>query len=486
MLPLDPDTCFRAMKSRDARFDGRFYATVKTTGIYCRPICPAPNPKRKNVDFVPTAAAAEALGFRACLRCRPGAAPGSPDWRGSSALLSRALRRIHDGALNRGTLDDLSAQLDISSRHLARLFVEQLGATPTEFARTLRAHDAWRLLEQTKLTMTEVAFASGYGSLRSFNAEVQARFGRSPREVRKLAAPSAAASNRRLRMRLSYRPPLNWKTTLDYLRARAIPGVEYVDGECYRRTVLQEGQQGQVEVRQDSDGDALIFATDLPVSRGMPGLIDRVRTLFDLRADPEGVARDLGKARELKPMIAKHPGLRLMGAWDGFELALRAILGQQVSLKGARTLWSRIAKLCGERAQFDHPELSVIFPSPEQVLAAKPADFGCPKSRQGAILALAHAVVDGGLDLDPGADPVEARAKLLELPGVGPWTADYILMRGLQDPDAFPAGDLVLRKVLSRDGSPLSTRELEARSEAWRPWRGYAAMWLWNSTHDPS
>lgn len=483
---LDPDTCYRALVSRDTRFDGHFFAIVHTTGIYCRPICPAPKPKRKNVDFVPSAAAAETAGYRACLRCRPESAPGSPDWRGSSALVSRALRRIHDGAMNLGNLEDLSESLGVSSRHLSRLFHEELGATPLEFARTLRAHGAWKLIEQTDMPMTDVAFASGFGSVRSFNEEVRARFGVSPSKLRQRARNGRVSSTDSLQLTLGFRPPYPWDSVLDYLRTRAIPGVELVDGESYRRCVRQEGNHGVIEVRRAQSENCLSFSTTLPISRGLPGLIERVRGVFDLRADPHRIASDLGGAREMRPLIKRNPGLRLVGAWDGFELALRAVIGQQVSLKGAMTLLGRLVELCGDRVVGEDAQLSRVFPTPEQVIETDLSKLGMPGKRREAIRALARAVVEGDLDLDPGSDPETTRQTLVDLPGIGPWTADYILMRGLRHPDAFPAGDLVLRRALADEDETLSTRELERRSEAWRPWRAYAAMWLWKSMSERS
>ncbi|MFT7670071.1 MAG: AraC family transcriptional regulator of adaptative response / DNA-3-methyladenine glycosylase II [Planctomycetota bacterium] len=480
----DPDTCYRALVSRDGRFDGRFFATVKTTGIYCRPICPAPKPKRKNVDFVPTAAAAEVAGFRACLRCRPDSAPGSSDWLGSSALISRAIRKINDGALNLGSVKDLSEQLGITSRHLSRLFREELGASPLEFAQTLRAHGARRLLEQTGMKMTDVAFAAGYGSIRSFNAEMRTRFEHTPAELRKRAGVRSVPGECTIRLRIPYRPPLAWEAILAHLQVRSIAGVERVVNGTYQRTVRQEGASGRITVSNAAQSNALIVALDLPVSRGMTGLLERVRGLFDLRADPLQIADDLAGARELAPLIAKYPGLRVVGAWDGFELALRAILGQQVSLKGATTLLSRLATLCGDSVEFTDSGLAHLFPTPEQVVNADLSSLGVPRARITALKGLAQAVVTGWLDLDCGADPEQTRARLLEIAGVGPWTAEYILMRGLRNPDAFPAGDLVLRKALSKDTKPLSTRDLENRSAAWRPWRAYAAMWLWKGMAD--
>lgn len=475
----DPDTCYRALISRDARFDGRFFATVKTTRIYCRPICPAPKPKRRNVDFVPTAAAAEAAGFRACLRCRPNAAPGSPDWVGSSALVSRALRWIYDGGLNGGSVEKLSAHLGVTSRHLSRLFREQLGASPKEMGQSLRAHHACQLLEQTRLSLTDVAFSAGYGSLRTFNSELRRRFANTPAQLRARNQGGSDPGREVVELQIPFRSPFAWNACLEHLKVRAIAGVERVEAGIYERTVKQEGKKGLLRVSKVEDSDSLRVSLELPITRGLTGLMERVRGLFDLRADPVQIAQDLSGAEVLAPLIAKHPGLRVVGAWDGFELAVRAVLGQQVSLRGCTTLIGRLAGLCGEAFDCQTPGLERIFPTPEQVSSADLSKLGIPRSRQYALLGLAQAVVDGGLDLDPGADHVCTSRALLDIPGVGPWTTDYILMRGLRFPDAFPAGDLVLRKALSSGQKVMTAAQLEQRSQAWRPWRAYAAMWLW-------
>jgi AraC family transcriptional regulator of adaptative response / DNA-3-methyladenine glycosylase II len=481
-MELDFDTCYRALVSRDARFDGRFFATVRTTGIYCRPVCPAPKPRRRNVDFVASAAAAEARGFRACRRCRPECAPGSPECCGSSALLQRALRRLHAGALNEGSVTELAADVGLSARHLTRLFRQELGATPLEVAQTLRAHDARRLLEGTDMKLCDVAFAAGFGSVRSFNGELRARFGRTPGELRRLAGGGRPAAPGELSLRLTYRPPFSWRAALDYLGARAVRGVEFIDGDRYRRNVVLEDQPGWIEVAPAADAHGLRLTTNLAATRGLLAGIERVRALFDLRCDPLRVAGDLSRDGELAALIARHPGLRVYGGWDGFELAVRAVLGQQVSLAGARTLLGRLVEQCGTRLACEAEGLTHAFPCAAAVAEAELEGLGLPRSRATALRALAQAVRAGELDLEPGADPERARAGLLTLPGIGAWTAEYILMRALRDPDAFPDADLVLRKALARDGTLPSAGAVRRRSEAWRPWRAYAAMWLWKST----
>ncbi len=482
-MPLDPETCYRAFESRDARFDGRFFTAVRTTGIYCRPICPAPTPRRRNVEFVPSAAAAEARGYRACLRCRPDAAPGSPEWLGSSAQVARALRRIHDGALDADGVPALAASVGASARHLTRLFHDELGATPLEVARTQRAHAARRLVEDTALPMTEVAFAAGYGSLRSFNAEVRARFGFTPSELRAKRRAPGPLSDAPLALRLAYRGELDWNATLRYLAARAIPGVEQVDGERYRRSVRLGEARGWIEVATEATGGALLLTARIDGLRALPSLVERARGLFDLRADPAHIAEDLGADPALRSMALRLGAPRLLAGWDGFEVAVRAVLGQQVSVAAARTQLGRLVALCGDELESADALQGTthLFPTAQQIAEADLDAMRLPRARRATLRGLAEAVAGGDVDLSPGVDPVTTRAALLALPGIGPWTADYIALRGLRDPDAFPAGDLGLRKALAVGGDPIPARELERRSEAWRPWRAYAAMLLWRS-----
>lgn len=483
-MQLDPDTCYRAMASRDARFDGRFFAAVRTTGIYCRPICPARKPLRRNVDFYPSAAAAERAGFRPCRRCRPDASPGSPEWCGRSATLSRALRMIHEGALNGGSVETVAARLGVSARHLGRLFREHLGCSPLAMAQTVRTHFARKLIDETDLSMAEVAFGAGYRSVRRFNDAMKACFGQPPSALRDRARPrsgggAAAENGSSLHLRLAYRPPLFWDHLLGFLGARAIPGVEVVEHGAYRRTVLQEGHVGWLEVRPGDEPHTLLLSTSLPATRGIQGVVRRVRNLFDLSADPLRIEQDLARDGRLSRALARCAGIRVPGAWDGFELAVRAILGQQVTVKGASTLLGRLVTAHGRPAETGVPGLEHVFPTPEALAAADLSDLGVPRMRATALSALAEKVVEGGLDLDPSADPELTHRDLCALPGVGRWTADYVVMRALCDPDAFPVDDLVLRRAASTDGEPLAPGQLAERSEAWRPWRAYAAMVLW-------
>lgn len=464
-MDLDRDTCLRALASHDPRFDGRFYTAVRTTGIYCRPVCPARRPRPDNVEFHPTAAACEEAGFRPCRRCRPERAPDAPAF-GRTPAVARALRHIAAGALDTGTVTDLAARVGVGERQLARRFRAELGASPKAVARTKRAHLARRLLDETDLAMTELAYAAGYGSVRRFNDEVRAVFGRAPRELRR----AGTAPGPGLRLRLPYRAPLDLSRLLAFLGCRAIPGVEEVRDGAWRRAVHHAGARGTIEVRAGT-GDALELTLDAGLGRGLTGLVDRVRRLFDLAADPASVAADLARDPELAPRLARAPGLRVPGTWDGFELGVRAILGQQVTVRGARTLLGRLVVLASPDG---------LFPTPEEVLAADLASLGVPAARARAVTAFADAVAAGTLDLEPGADPDATRAALLALPGVGPWTAEYVALRALGDPDAFPAGDLALRKALA--GPTLSASALERRAESWRPWRAYAAQLLWSVT----
>ena len=475
-MALDPALCFQALASRDARFDGRFFAAVKTTGIYCRPVCPARKPLRRNVDFYPSAAAAELAGFRACRRCRPDAAPASPEWRGQSAVLCRALRLIHAGALNEGRVEQLARRVGVSARQLDRIFRAQLGAAPKAVGQSARAHLARRLLDETQLSMTEVAARAGFQSLRRFNASLLERFGAPPRELRRANKPLAPrGSGGELELRLSYRPPFDWRHLLAFLAARAIPGLERVGGGSYERALLWEGHEGSLALAPIAGRNALGLRLRLAAPKSLPGLVERVRDLCDLGADPLAIEQSLARDESLARALRAFPGTRVPGAFDGYELAVRAVLGQQVSVKGARTLLGRVVAACGPVVATGRPGLERAFPTPEAVLAADWSSLGVPRARTHALLELSRAVAQGELDLSPAADPPLVRARLCALPGIGPWTAAYISMRALRDPDAFPAGDLGLRKA----AGGASQSELEARSAAWRPWRAYAAMLLW-------
>jgi len=482
---LDPNTCERARQARDARFDGRFFIGVRTTGVYCRPVCPVKPPLARNVDFYSTAAAAEDAGFRPCRRCRPETAPGSPAWHGSSATVSRALRLIGEGSLDPAGVDQLAERLGIGSRHLRRLFARHLGASPVSVARTRRVHFARRLLDETDWPMAQIAGCAGFGSVRQFNDLMRRTFHRTPSELR---GASRSRDHSRdgeadgLALRLAYRAPFDWEQLAGFYASRAIPGVESVADGHYRRVVEIDGDTGSIDVSHDPRTRQLVLRVDGIGARALPQLVERVRRMFDLYADPRSIACDLAGDRDLAPRMKRLPGLRVPGAWDPFELAIRAVLGQQVSVRGATTLAGRLVETFGTPFEPSEPgraELTHRFPSPAALAEADVASIGMPGSRADTIRGLARAVASGELELGAPLGLDAAVEQLTGLPGIGPWTAHYVALRALGEPDAFPAGDLGLRKALSENGKPLAERALRERAERWRPWRGYAALWLW-------
>jgi AraC family transcriptional regulator of adaptative response / DNA-3-methyladenine glycosylase II len=479
-MQLDPRTCYRALRTRDARFDGRFFTAVRSTGVFCRPICPAPAPRFENCTFVPSAAAAREQGYRPCLRCRPEASPGTAVWLGTSAAVTRALRLIADGALDRGSVDDLASRLGLGGRHLRRLFLKHLGAPPLAVAQTQRVLFAKKLIDETGLPMTEIAAAAGFSSIRRFNDAVRSAYDRSPRELRRAAAE--APDRTALRLRLSYRPPLDWETLAGYLAVRATPGVESVRDGVYRRTIRIGDDHGWIAVRPVAGRDCLVVETHLPRWRGLPQVVERVRRIFDLNAEPREIAEHLARDPRLRVIVLRRPGVRVPGAWDGFELAVRAILGQQVSVKGATTTAGRLARAYGEPLPGNaRPAgLDLLFPRPQALARAGMERVGLTRAKANAIRALSRAVAAGELVLDAAGDPEETVGKLRRLPGIGDWTAQYVAMRALDCPDAFPANDLGLRQALRNGSDRLPRgREVEALAERWKPWRAYAAVILW-------
>jgi AraC family transcriptional regulator of adaptative response / DNA-3-methyladenine glycosylase II len=467
-VTLDSDVCYRAVAGRDRRFEGRFVVAVKTTGIYCRPGCPAPIPKRVNVRFYAHAAAAEAEGFRPCRRCRPDASPDTPAWNGTAATVTRAMKLISAGALDdEGDLEALAARLGIGARHLRRLFAAHVGASPVVVAQTRRVHFARRLVDETDLPMAQVALSAGFSSTRRFNDSFRRTFRRSPSEVRghRGGAPAVA-----LRLRLPYKPPFDWDSAIRFLRPRAIPGVETVGPDAWRRNVRIEGLPATLEVRPGGDR-ALELEVRAPGSVDLLPVVEKVRRVFDLGADPLRISESLARDRRLASRVRTRPGLRVPGAWCGFELAVRAVLGQQVSVAAATTLAGRIAERWGDPV----PGGGLLFPLPATLADARVERAGVTGARAATIRAIGCAVADGTLAFDdlPGLEASVER--LTGLPGVGPWTAHYIAMRAFGEPDAFPASDLGLRKALGG----ISAGALEAMSERWRPWRSYAAMHLW-------
>ncbi|MEV0233295.1 Ada metal-binding domain-containing protein [Nonomuraea sp. NPDC050786] len=456
-LELDFDSCYRAVSARDARFDGRFYTAVTTTHIYCRPICPARTPSSRNVRFYRHAASAEAAGFRPCKRCRPELSPGDPGWDIRGDLVGRALRLIDDGAADDDGVAGLAKRLHITERHLHRLFVAELGVGPLAVARTKRLLLAKQLLTETGLPVTEVAFASGFGSVRQFNATMRETYGFTPSELRATAGPRV--SDATLRLRLHRREPYDVEGVFAFLAARAIPGLEVASLTSYERAV----PGGTITLTPRRDHIALDVVVD--DTRQLARIVGRCRRLLDLDADPGAIAEILG-GTSLGPLVAARPGLRVPGAFDGFELAVRAVVGQQISVAGARTILSRIV------ARAPGP----LFPTPAELLDTDLTGLGLTNRRIATLKHLADRLAIGHIDLDGGQDPAEAVAALLEVPGIGPWTASYIALRALRDPDAWPAGDLVLRKRMACLGIP------DDHIERWRPWRAYAALHLWSSS----
>lgn len=481
--------CERARLARDSRFDGQFFVGVITTGIYCRPICPAVAPKSENVSFYASAAAASEAGYRPCLRCRPECAPGTPAWSGTSTTVRRGLRLIAGGALDDGDVEDLSNRLGVTSRHLRRLFTKHLGASPLAVAHTQRLHFAKRLLDETVLPMGHISSAAGYGSIRRFNDTFKKTYGRTPGELRKFGDKAAeVADAATLSVRLPYRKPFSWPAMLEFFAGRATPGVENVEGDTYRRTISIGGKHGVISIRPQEGSPYLTLTLSSVDTGALFEIVQRCREIFDLDAPIGEIATTLKRDESLKALIKKSPGIRVPGAWDGFELTIRAILGQQISVKAATTLAGRIADQYGDKLDLPcetvGPDLHRIFPGPERMMRARLNSIGLVKSRAETIRRVANAVVRGDLNFDVAQEPEEFCASLTSIKGVGDWTAEYIAMRVLKNPDAFPSTDLGLLKGLNaiegRDGQATSA-ELIRRAEAWRPWRAYAALLIWSS-----
>ncbi len=482
-MQLDHAACYRAIQARDARFDGQLFTGVKTTGIYCRPICPARTPHAENVVFYASAAAAQAAGLRPCLRCRPEASPDLAAWRGTSNTVSRALALIETGALDAADVGGLADRLGMGERQLRRLFRQHLGASPIAVAQTRRVLLAKQLIHETRLPMAEVAMAAGFGSIRRFNETFLALYARPPSALRRGGAEISAQDGGGLSLRLAYRPPYDWDAIIGFLRLRAIPGVESVEAGCYARSIAIGQDRGVLMVRPAA-GNRLAVDIYFPRLSALPTIIARVRRLFDLAADPVAIGAQLGRDAALAPLLAARPGLRVPGAWDGFELAIRAILGQQISVAAATALAGKIAAAHGEVLPAEMQGLAAgvthVFPQPAALAGAELA--GMPRKRAAALSSLAAAVLADPLVLSARRSLDTAIAQLKALPGIGEWTAQYIAMRELREPDAFPHGDIGLMRALAdADGRRPSAGELLARAEAWRPWRAYAALHLWTA-----
>jgi AraC family transcriptional regulator, regulatory protein of adaptative response / DNA-3-methyladenine glycosylase II len=476
---IDQDTSYRAVSSRDARFDGVFFTAVRTTGIYCRPSCPATTPKRQNVHFYPTAAAAQGAGYRACRRCRPDAVPGSPAWNVRADLVGRAMRMIGDGVVDREGVAGLASRLGYSERHLTRELVAELGAGPQALARSQRAHTARLLLQTTDLSATDAAFAAGFASVRQFNETMQAVYGLTPTELRQKPGRRAAVPGT-IPLRLAHREPLDAAHLFDFLGLRAVPGVEEVTTgpgglRSYRRTLALPGGPGVAEVDEPRGRQGwLDCRLRLNALRDLTTAVQRLRALFDLDADPDAVDRALSADPCLTPLVAARPGLRSPGHVDPAELAVRAVLGQQVTVAAARTLAGRLAERYGEPLPVPSGGLTRLFPSSAALAEAADQDLAMPRARQRAVRGLCAALASGAVDLSPGVDREQAAADLLALPGIGPWTVAYVRMRALGDPDAYLPNDIGVRDGLRAVRAP---DDLDPNS--WRPWRSYAVHHLW-------
>ena len=474
---LDSEQCDRARLARDARFDGLFFTAVKSTGIYCRPVCPAPAPRPENVCYYPSAAAASAAGYRPCLRCRPELSPQAQQRLGEG-VVQRALALMAEGFLQNHSVQALAHQLELSARQLQRQFLQQLGATPVQVYATQRLLLAKQLLTETVLPITQVALAAGFNSLRRFNAAFLEGCGMAPTALRHQRGSMEGGE---LELRLGYRPPLDFSAMLAFLRRRAIPGIEQVDEHGYRRVL---GTTTLIHVFADPRRPELRLRIGATDPRTIPEIVRRVRRMFDLDAELNAVHATLMHEPLLARAIACRPGLRVPGGWDGFEVAVRAILGQQVSVAGATTLAARLVEHHGEHHQGMPTGLDRRFPTPQQLSDAPLEQIGLPRTRATTIRSLAHAVADGRLQFGAGQRLDEFVARCTALPGIGTWTAHYIAMRALAHPDAFPAGDLILQQVLGHPGH-LSERAAEVRSQTWRPWRSYAVVHLWHLAPTP-
>jgi AraC family transcriptional regulator of adaptative response / DNA-3-methyladenine glycosylase II len=483
---LDFDACYRAVHSRDARFDGVFFIGVTSTGIYCRPSCPAMTPKRENVRFYRSAAEAQAAGFRACRRCRPDVAPGSPEWNVRADLAGRAVRLIADGTVEREGVGGLAARLGYSERQVHRTLLDEVGAGPLRLARAQRAHTARILLETTDLPVTELCFASGFASVRQFNDTMRAIYANTPSELRARSRrrPSMTPITGAIQLRLAYRRPADLSSLLDFLAARAVPGVEEVDGRTYRRSLVLPHATGVVELTPD-DGH-LAATLRLTDHRDLAAAVARCRRLFDLDADSAAIDLALSADEVLAPLVARSPGRRLPGAAHGTELAVRAVLGQQVSVAAARSIAGRLVVEYGKPLDAPIGGVTHAFPTAEALAEIDPAAFPMPRTRQRTLHELVSRLADGRVRIDAGVDWDETERKLLEVPGIGPWTAGYVRMRALGDPDVFLATDLGVRQGMARAGLALDDpRAAEAAADRWRPWRSYAQLHIWSLLNQP-
>jgi AraC family transcriptional regulator of adaptative response / DNA-3-methyladenine glycosylase II len=482
-MSQDGHSLYKALTARDARFDGIFFVGVATTGIYCRPICPAKTPKHANCRFFDSPQEAEQAGFRPCLRCRPELAPGNAPVDDSKRIAHMIAQRIEEGMFGDDDgLESIAGQFELSSRQIRRIIRKELGVPPIQLLLTRRLLLAKQLLTETRLPVTEIAFASGFASLRRFNDAFSGRYGMPPTRLRENAAEDVGAITgaETSVLHLSYRPPYDWSGVLAFLKARAVQGVERVSEDAYARTVNLGHRKGWISVAQSKKKNALLLEFAHGLTPVLPALLSRVRDLFDLNARPDIITAHLGQDAILGPLAKANPGLRVPGAFSGFEIGLRAILGQQVTVKSATTLAGRLAAAFGEPIATPYPELNRLTPSPARLAKASVDDVarhGIVAARCRGIIALAGAEVTGGVSLETGIhrSPEDTIRRLAELPGIGQWTAHYIAMRALRWPDAFPKGDVALLKALGG----LTAKQADALSQAWRPWRSYAVLHLW-------
>lgn len=465
-LTYNKEEFYRAHLARDPRFDGKFFVAVKTTMIYCRPVCPARKAQLKNLEFFIHAVQAEEAGFRPCLRCRPETAPGSTAWIGTSAIVQRAIRMMDCFALEELSIQDLAKKLDIGERWLRELFQQQVGASPQSILMSKKLDTARNLLDKSSLSITEIAFSSGFQSIRRFNDAFKTRFQKTPSAIRK-----EPVADGKLRFQLCYRPPYAWNETIGFFKNRAISKLELVEDNSYQRLITYGDIRGWFKATH-CEKNKIEVEFKLNKSANILEFVARLKNIFDLDSDPMAIESCLQEDKKLKPFLTQHRGLRIAGCWDGFELAVRAVVGQKISVKAARTILSRIVEICGEKQTLDSSlQLERFFPTPENILAADLSQIGLPGSRVETLKALAHETINNNLVLDGTADFDNTCRKLLSIKGIGPWTVEYISMRALRNPNAFPETDLEIQKKISR---------LQLDPEKWIPWRAYGAILLWN------
>ncbi|MGW7428567.1 AlkA N-terminal domain-containing protein [Streptomyces sp. NPDC054861] len=492
-MHTDTERCVRAVRSKDARFDGVFFTAVLTTRIYCRPSCPVVPPKAENMVFHPSAASCQRAGFRACKRCRPDTSPGSPEWNVRADAVARAMRLIQDGVVDREGVPGLAARLGYSTRQIERQLLAELGAGPLALARAQRAQTARLLIETTAMPMAEIAFAAGFASIRTFNDTVREVFALAPGELRarvggprpggSRASAGAPATPGVLALRLPYRAPLNPSNLFGHLAATAVPGVEEWRDGAYRRTLALPHGHGIVALAPRPDHIACRLSLTDP--RDLTHAISRCRWMLDLDADPVAVDEQLSRDPQLAPLVERAPGRRVPRTVDAAEFAVRAVLGQQVSTAAARTHAARLVTAHGVPVEDPEGGLTHLFPTPAALVGLDPETLALPRSRRHTLLTLVEALADGSLELGPACDWEEARARLQALPGFGPWTTEVIAMRALGDPDAFLPGDLGVRRAAHHLGLPSTPAALTARAADWRPWRAYAVQYLWATDSHP-